>query len=66
MKMACWEGRLLAACLGLEGLRLGSLRQGLEQGVDFALHDPVQRVEGQVDAVVRAAALREVVGADAL
>src|SRR5262249_53432266 len=48
----------------LLGLVLGSER--VDDVVELAVHDAVDLVERQVDAVVGDAALREVVGADAL
>src|SRR5437764_1172652 len=48
----------------LLGLLLGGER--VDEVVELAVHDAVDLVQGEIDAVVGDAALREVVGADAL
>ena len=50
----------------LEKLGLLVLPQRLDDGVDLAVEDRFEAVDGEADAVVRQAVLGEVVGADLL
>src|SRR5207245_3473310 len=54
------------AHLFLQGLRLEVRHDRLDDRIEVTLHDPRQTVDGEVDAVVGEAVLREGVGADLL
>ena len=41
-------------------------RERVDERIEIAFHDPVETVEVQADAMVRAAVLRKIVGADPL
>ena len=59
-------GKLCVTLARLELFRLISSNERVNQLVEIAVHDRVDLIERQPDAVVGDSALREIVGADAL